>query len=94
MGVLDQQMQTNMYSIDKQQSPTIQPRIYIQYLVINCNRKEYEKEYIYKTVSLCCIAEMKYNIVNQLYFNKIITTKNTKWTPSPKMAATRKGEKK
>ena len=68
---------------------------YIQYPLINHNRKGYKKEYIYiyKTVSLCCIAEIKYNIINQLYFNKIITTKNTKWTPSPKTAATRNGEK-
>ena len=80
--------------MDKQQDLTVYTVNYIQYPLINHNRKEYEKEYIYKTVSLCCIAEMKYNIVNQLYFNKIITTKNTKWTPSPKMAATRKGEKK
>ena len=26
---------------------------------------------IYKTESLCCTAEIKHSIVNQLYFNKI-----------------------
>ena len=33
---------------------------YIQYLVINSNGKEYEKEYIYIciTESLCCTAEI------------------------------------
>ena len=39
---------------------------YIQYPVINHNRKEYEKEYI--TESLCCAIDND-NIVNQLYFN-------------------------
>ena len=40
---------------------------YIQYPVINHKGKEYEKEYICITESLCCTAD---NIVNQLYFNK------------------------
>ena len=31
---------------------------YIQYPVINRNGKEYEKEYMYTTESLCCAAEM------------------------------------
>ena len=44
---------------------------YIQYPVINHNGKEYEKEYICITESLCCTAEIKHNIVIQLYFNKI-----------------------
>ena len=30
---------------------------YTQYLVITCMRKESEKEYIYKTESLCCTPE-------------------------------------
>ena len=30
---------------------------YIQYLIINHNRKEYEKGYIYITESLCCTPE-------------------------------------
>ena len=30
-----------------------------------------KKEYICITESLCCTAEVKHNIVNQLYFNKI-----------------------
>ena len=47
---------------------------YIQYLVIHHNRKEYENRiHICTTESLCCIAEIKQNIVNQLYFNKIKT---------------------
>ena len=44
---------------------------YIQYPVIKHNGKEYEKECKYITESLCCTAEIKYNIVNQLYVNKI-----------------------
>ena len=44
---------------------------YIQYPVINHNGKEHEKEYIHKTESICYIAKGN-NIVNQLYFNKII----------------------
>ena len=47
--------------------------------MINCNRKEYEKEYIYKLKKNIYIKniykyiyiEIKHNIVNQLYFNKI-----------------------
>ena len=35
---------------------------YIQYAMINHNGKEYEKEYIYITESLCYTAEI--NIVN------------------------------
>ena len=31
---------------------------YIQYPVINHNGKEYEKEYIYISESLCCTAEI------------------------------------
>ena len=42
---------------------------YIQYPVINHNGKEYEKGYI--TESLCYTAEIKHNIVNQLYLIKI-----------------------
>ena len=87
-------MQTIIYRMDKQQYLTVYTVNYIQYPLINHNRKEWERIYIYITESLCCIAKIKHNIINQLYFNKIITTKNTKWTPSPKMAATRKGEKK
>ena len=48
---------------------------YIQYPVINLNGKEYEKEYICITESLYCKADIKYNIVNQLYFNKIFKKK-------------------
>ena len=33
---------------------------YIQYPVINHNRKEYEKEYIYMTESLCCTAVIQH----------------------------------
>ena len=44
-GVQDQQIQTTIYKIDKQQGPTVQHRNYVQYLVITYNGKEYEKEY-------------------------------------------------
>ena len=46
-GVWDQQIQTTIYKTDKQQDPTVQHREHIQYLVINYNGKEYEKQYIY-----------------------------------------------
>ena len=42
LGVWDQQMQTIICRMDKQQCPN-----YIQYPVINHNGKEYEKECIY-----------------------------------------------
>ena len=44
---------------------------YIQYPVTNHNGREYVKEHICITESLCCIAEIKHNSVSQLYFNKI-----------------------
>ena len=47
---------------------------YIQYPVINHNGKEYTYMYIiyiFITESLFSIAELKHNIVNQLYFHKI-----------------------
>ena len=46
-----------MYRMDKQQGP-----------VINHNEKNIKNICI--TESLCCTAEIKHNIVNQLYFNK------------------------
>ena len=39
--------------------------------------KEYEKEYICITESLCCTVEI--NIVNQLYVNKINKLKKSSW---------------
>ena len=45
---------------------------YIQYCVINYNRKEYEKK-IHISESLCCTPET--NIVNQLCFNKKLILK-------------------
>ena len=51
--------------MDKQQGPTVQHRELYQYPVINHNRKQYEKEYIEITESLCCTAEIKHNIVNK-----------------------------
>ena len=39
--------------------------------MISHDKKEYEKEYIYITESSCCITEMKYKMVDQLYSNKI-----------------------
>ena len=45
---------------------------YIQYPLINHNGKEYEKTMcMYITESLSCTSRNLYNIVNQLYFNKI-----------------------
>ena len=48
LGIWDQQIQTTMCKADKQQSPTVQYRNYIQYLIIKHNGKEYEKEYTYR----------------------------------------------
>ena len=45
LGVWGEQMQTTTYKTDKQQSLTYSTGNYIQYLVISCNGKEYEKEY-------------------------------------------------
>ena len=47
IGSWDQEMQTILYRIDKQQGPTNSTRNYIQYPVVNSNRKEYGKVYIY-----------------------------------------------
>ena len=58
LGVWDQEMQTILYRMDKQQGPTNGTRNYIQYPVVNSNRKEYGKVYIWKMKSLCYIAKM------------------------------------
>ena len=58
LGVWDQQMQTGIYRMDKQQVLLYSTGNYIQYPVINHNGKEYEKEsvYICITESLCYTA--------------------------------------
>ena len=67
-------MQTIIHRLDKQQGIWYRKGNYIQYHVIHHKRKENENRiHICITESLCCIAEIKYNIVNQLYFNKIKT---------------------
>ena len=59
----DQQMQTIIYTLDEQQGIWYRMGNYIQYLVINHNRKEYEDRiHICITESLGCIAEIKHNI--------------------------------
>ena len=59
LGVWDQQIQTTIYKIDKQQGLTVDTENYIQYLVISYNGKESEKEYTYicLTESHCCTSE-------------------------------------
>ena len=56
MGLTDR----NYYILDKQQGNNIAGN-YIQYLIVNCNGKESEKEYIcvcvHITESLYCIPE-------------------------------------
>ena len=42
---------------------------YIQYPMLNHNGKNMKKN-ICLTESLCCTAEIKHNIVNQLYFSR------------------------
>ena len=69
-------MQTIIYRIDNQQS-TVEHMQLCLYLVINHNRKEYEKAYICITESLCCKAEIKHSIVNQLCFNKNVKEDST-----------------
>ena len=39
LGVWDQQIQTTIYKIEKQQGPTVKHRNYIQYPIINQNEK-------------------------------------------------------
>ena len=53
-------MQTIIYRMDKQQGPILYSTgNYIQYPMINYNRKEYQKNvYICITESLCCTAEI------------------------------------
>ena len=63
LGVWDQQMQTTIYKIDKQQGPNVQSKELYSISYSNYSGKESEKE------SFCCIPEAK-NIVNCLYFNK------------------------
>ena len=46
--VWDQQIQTTIYKIDKQQGPTVQHRELHSISCSNLNGKEYEKEYIFK----------------------------------------------
>ena len=58
MGVWNYQMQTIVYRIDKHKVLLYSTGTYTQYPVTNHNGKEYEKEYIYKTESLCCTAEI------------------------------------
>ena len=71
-------MQAVTYRMDKQQGPTVYgTENYIQYPVIDHNRKEYENRYIYIYVcvciymTLCCTEEITYNIASQLYFNTL-----------------------
>ena len=47
LGVWNEQMQTSTYAMDKQQGPAVSTGNSIQCLVINHNRKEYEKECIH-----------------------------------------------
>ena len=59
------------YRMHRQQGPTVQDRNYIQYPVINRNKKNI-KECIYVyTEPLAIYSRNQPNIVNQLYFNKI-----------------------
>ena len=54
LGVWDQQMQTSIYRMGKQQGN------YIQYPATNCNGKAYEREkniQVCITESLCCTPE-------------------------------------
>ena len=56
LGVWDQQTQTTIYKINNN-ILLYSTGNYIQYPVINHNGKEYEKEHIYETESLCCIPQ-------------------------------------
>ena len=58
LGVLNQQIQTTIYKIDKQPGPTKQHREPYQYLVITCKEKEYEKEYIHVQLNHFAVLAM------------------------------------
>ena len=58
LRVWDQQMQTIIHRMDKQQGPTYSTGNDIQYPVRNHNGKEYDKEYPRITESPCCTAEI------------------------------------
>ena len=54
-------MQAVTYRMDKQQGPTVYgTENYIQYPVIDHNRKEYENRYIYKYVCVCIYMMLLY----------------------------------
>ena len=50
LGVCGEQIQTTLCKIDEQQVLLYSAGNYIQYLVINYNGKEYEKEYMYSSI--------------------------------------------
>ena len=56
LGVWDSQIYATVYKVDNKDLRYITGN-YIQYLVINHNGKECEKEYIYKTEPLFCTPE-------------------------------------
>ena len=56
LGVWDQQIQTTVYKMNNEVL-LYSTRNYIQYLVINHNGKEYEKEYIYIYIFFIYITE-------------------------------------
>ena len=47
LGVWDEQIHTSIYRMDNSKILLYNTRDYIQHLEINCNGKEYEKEWIY-----------------------------------------------
>ena len=69
LGVWDQQMKTTIYSMAKQQDPTVQNR---ELESTPYDKPNWKRIYIYIYIYVTCFqAENKHNIVNQLYFNKI-----------------------
>jgi len=55
--LVSSKLQADSLLLSHQGSPNIAQGTHIQYPMINYNGKEYEKEYIYITKSLYCIAE-------------------------------------
>ena len=73
VGVWDEQMQTSIYRVDKQQVLLQSAENYIQYSVINHNGKEYEKEYIY-SINILYICIYVYSVTESLCYTSETNT--------------------
>ena len=67
LGVWEQQMQTIIYRMDKQQGPTFYTGNYIQYPMLNYNGKEQENVYIYIYVYMKYISIYIHKLHKYIY---------------------------